>query len=87
MSVENEEKLRLLKDKIHSKGLKYIAFYEPDIENQLTAIAIEPCELSKKMISNLPLMLKSTHGIEVCAPVSKTVEEGSIPSEYTKNNK
>lgn len=56
VSVKNEEELRLLKDKIHSKGLKYIAFYEPDLENQLTAIAIEPCELSKKMISNYPLL-------------------------------
>jgi len=32
-------------------------FYEPDID-EYTAVAIEPGEKSRKLTSNLPLMLK-----------------------------
>jgi peptidyl-tRNA hydrolase len=42
LSVENEEKLQRLLEKIQFKNLKYSVFLEPDIGNQLTAIAIEP---------------------------------------------
>jgi len=44
--------------KAKQRGIEYIEFYEPDINNELTAIALEPGEKSKKLISNLPLMLK-----------------------------
>jgi len=33
-------------------------FFEPDIGNQLTAIALEPSERAGKLTSNLPLALK-----------------------------
>ena len=58
LSVENEQKLNQFLQKIKFYDLKYSTFHEPDIDNQLTAIALEPCERSGKITSNLPLALK-----------------------------
>ena len=58
LSVENEEELQSLLQKIQIKDLKYSVFLEPDIGNQLTAIALEPTDKSYRLTSNLPLALK-----------------------------
>lgn len=58
LSVENEEALYRLLRKIQIKEIKYTIFTEPDIGDQLTAIAIEPTYESWKLTSNLPLALK-----------------------------
>ena len=58
MSVENEEQLLLYLEKIKYRGIKHTVFREPDIDNQLTAIAIEPGERSRKLTRKLPLALK-----------------------------
>ena len=58
LSVENEEALYKLMDKADIKGIKYVAFREPDLDNQLTAICFEPTVAAKKLTSSLPLMLK-----------------------------
>lgn len=58
LCVENEQNLQILLSKIQFKDLKYSLFFEPDIGNQLTAICIEPGQASKKLVSNLPLILK-----------------------------
>ena len=58
LSVENEERLFLCLEKFKYYGLKTTEFREPDIENQLTAIAIEPGELTRKLTKKLPLALK-----------------------------
>jgi Peptidyl-tRNA hydrolase PTH2 len=58
LSVENEQKLKFFLEKIKFYDLKYSTFFEPDIGNQLTAIAIEPGERTQKLTSNLPLTLK-----------------------------
>ncbi len=58
LSVENEEQLLLFLEKVKYRDIKYTEFREPDIDNQLTAIAIEPGENSRKLTSKLPLALK-----------------------------
>jgi len=58
LSVENEEQLLLYLEKIKYRGIKHTVFREPDIDNQLTAIAIEPGERSRKLTRKLPLALK-----------------------------
>lgn len=63
-SVADEEQLYLLLEKARSKGLKVVPFYEPDIDNQLTAIALEPTAEARRLTSQLPLMLKEFNQLE-----------------------
>ena len=58
LSVENEEQLFLCLEKFKHYNLKTTSFREPDIDNQLTAIAVEPGPRTKKLTSRLPLALK-----------------------------
>lgn len=58
LSVENEEALQRLLTKIQIREIKHSTFFEPDIGNQLTAVCLEPGQVSGKLVSNLPLMLK-----------------------------
>jgi len=39
-------------------GIKHTVFREPDIDNQITAVAFEPSEASKKLTSSCPLLGK-----------------------------
>lgn len=58
LSCENEESLKQLLLKANIKGIKCSAFTEPDMDNQLTAIAFEPSEDTCKLCSSLPLAFK-----------------------------
>lgn len=58
LSCENEESLKKLLLKSNIKGIKCSAFTEPDMDNQLTAIAFEPGENTCKLVSSLPLAFK-----------------------------
>lgn len=48
--------LKELKTKLDLIGLRYVAFYEPDIGNELTALCIEPDPLTQKLIKKLKLL-------------------------------
>lgn len=63
LSVENEEKLKFYLEKFKYFDLKTTTFREPDIGNEITAIAVEPSEKSQKLVSKLPLALKE---IKIC---------------------
>ena len=58
LSVANELALNDLFNKAQSAGIKSVLFKEPDIGNEATAIALEPCELTYKLTSSIPLALK-----------------------------
>ena len=58
LSCENEESLKQLLLKANIKGIKCSAFTEPDFDNELTAVAFEPCEDTCKLVSSLPLAFK-----------------------------
>lgn len=58
LSTENEESLEKLLLKANIKGIKSSAFHEPDFDNQLTAVAFEPCQDTCKLVSSLPLAFK-----------------------------
>ena len=61
LTVANEQELYKLIDKADSKGINYTVFREPDIHNQITAVAFEPSDASRKLTSSCPLL-----GKEVC---------------------
>lgn len=58
LSVKDEYELVYLIDKAIALDIKISVFREPDIDNQITAIAIEPGLISKKLCSNMRLALK-----------------------------
>ncbi len=58
LSVKNEYELMFVLEKARSLGIKCSLFKEPDIGDQVTAIALEPCAMAKKLCSSIPLALK-----------------------------
>jgi len=58
LSLPNEEFLKGFASKLSQNNIKFSIFIEPDINNQVTAIAIEPSLEAKKLCSSIPLALK-----------------------------
>lgn len=58
MSVADEKELNKLIELALINNLKISVFKEPDIDNEITAIAIQPGDTSKKLLRNIPLGLK-----------------------------
>lgn len=58
LQVDNEIKLIELIEKASSRDMAIAIFKEPDMDNKITAVALEPGEKSKKLCSNYKLALK-----------------------------
>lgn len=58
LSLKNEKQLKLLINNCDRLQLAYTVFREPDIGNAITAVAIEPSEITQKLVSKLPLLFK-----------------------------
>lgn len=58
LSVKNEEELYFLICQAKDKDIKLSVFREPDIENQITAIALAPGQKTKELCKNIKLALK-----------------------------
>lgn len=63
LSVKDESKLLFLIEKAHLRGITISIFREPDINNQITAIAMEPTDKSKRLCSGLPCVLKEFNSV------------------------
>jgi hypothetical protein len=61
LSVKDEQSLQALAHKLTAQDVKHITFRESDLEDQITAIAIEPSDAARRLCSSFPLALK-THG-------------------------
>ncbi len=57
LSVADEKELYLLMERAQSQGIQISIFREPDIGDQITAIALAPGPRSKKLCSQLKLAL------------------------------
>jgi hypothetical protein len=57
LSVKNEYELHILIQRAMQNNIRFSVFKEPDIEDQVTAIALEPGPLTKKLCSSLKLAL------------------------------
>lgn len=64
LSVEDELSLRSLSTKLRLHGIKVTEFLEPDLDNQMTAVAFLSNETTRKLTSSLPLALKEQHLIK-----------------------
>lgn len=58
LSIKNEESLDLLRSILERQGLRITPFYEDDLDDALTAIAIEPHPEAQRLTSSLPLALR-----------------------------
>ena len=58
LEVDNEESLIKLSDDSEQLGIKIVKFFESDLNNSLTAIALEPSDASKKICRKFSLALK-----------------------------
>lgn len=54
--VSNVEELNYLLHKAEQQGIAVAAFHEPDLNNELTAIAIAPGEMSRRLCRRLKLL-------------------------------
>ena len=58
LSTQDENSLKNLIKKAKERGIKVSVFREPDIDNEITAIALEPSDATRRLTSSLPLALK-----------------------------
>lgn len=63
LAVKDENQLLNLLELAQKRGIKHYAFYEPDINNQLTAICFEPTQEARKITSNIPLAGKEVKNV------------------------
>jgi peptidyl-tRNA hydrolase len=56
LAVENEEKLIKLFQKAQARGVRCSCFREPDMDDQITAIVLEPGLDSKRLSGHIKLM-------------------------------
>ena len=61
LTVADEEALIKLISKALVSGIKYTLFREPDLNNEITAVAFEPSDRARKLTSSCPLL-----GKEIC---------------------
>ncbi len=64
LEIQNEIELINLIQKASDKKINFSLFREPDMDNQITAIALAPGIDSKKLCSNLSLAFKKIGEIE-----------------------
>jgi hypothetical protein len=64
LSAKDENHLTSIYEKLRKRGAPIVAFYEPDYYDQLTAICFYGLPHYRKLVSNLPLALKSISGTE-----------------------
>jgi hypothetical protein len=58
LSVADEYELIKLISKAILTGIKHTVFREPDMGNEITAVAFEPTDQAKKLTSSCPLLGK-----------------------------
>lgn len=63
LAVKDQDALRKLKMTLTKKGVKYAEFFEPDVK-QVTALAVEPSEMTRKVTKYIPLAGKVAGNID-----------------------
>lgn len=58
VSVANEEALETLAQRCGEEGVIVTRVREPDLGNEMTAVAIQPGDTARRLCANLPLALR-----------------------------
>lgn len=58
LAASDEEALRTLLQRATDQAIPVSEYYEPDLENSLTAIALAPSAETRRLCANLPLALR-----------------------------
>jgi hypothetical protein len=56
LAVKDENALKEFIERCKFRFLDHTVFREPDLNNSITAIAIEPCKETQKLVHKLPLL-------------------------------
>lgn len=56
LTVANESELNALEDELRLNGIKHFVFKEPDLDNQVTAICIEPSKTTRTLTKKFKLL-------------------------------
>jgi hypothetical protein len=59
LAARDEAELIKFCERLEKKGIRFSTFREPDFDNELTAIALEPGDKSRRATSSFPLALKN----------------------------
>ena len=62
LAAPDELALSWLADDAHAAGLRAVRFYEPDLDDCLTAVALEPA--ARRLVAHLPLALRHREGVK-----------------------
>ena len=62
LAAKDEQSLNKYYNKLRERGAPIVGFYEPDHYDQLTAICFYGLPHYRKLVSNLPLALKTISG-------------------------
>lgn len=63
LAAQSEEDLIKLIQRLEKKQIKFSLFREEDLDNTITAVAIEPGVLARKATSCFPLALRQLRGV------------------------
>ena len=55
VQLDSSEELQALHEKAQAEGVASVVWREPDLNNEITAIALEPSAMSRVLYANLPL--------------------------------
>lgn len=58
LAVPDEQELTWMHNRLVMAEQVVTAWTEPDLDDSLTAIAVAPSEVTRRMLSNLPLLLR-----------------------------
>lgn len=84
LAAKDQEDLFKLCTKLDKLGIVYRAFYEPDINNELTAVCIQPTIEARKVCSHYPLALKEKPNGDVIG-INKHTYSNTATSEQLIN--
>lgn len=58
LSAKSEFHLRTIHHRVKDACLTHVCWHEPDLDNEMTALAVEPSPAAERLLANLPLLLR-----------------------------